>query len=170
MALTETRRHCLHHMKFHAFDSFEGLPPPQAETGVVEWTEGGLCTSEDGFWNLIKEHGIYVDQCRTTKGFYQNSLTTELQQDYLAREAKIALATIDCDLYESAVPVFSFIEPLLQEGSQLYIDDYFAGYKGSPAQGVSRAFDEFRSRSRFEYEAHMQVGWWGRSFIAYLQK
>ena len=32
---------------------------------------------------------------------------------------KIALVNVDCDLYESAVPVFRFIEPLLQEGAVL---------------------------------------------------
>ena len=48
---------------------------------------------------------------------------------------KIALVNIDCDLYEFAVPVFDFIDPLLQEGAVIYVDDLFAGYKGHPAQG-----------------------------------
>lgn len=63
-----------------------------------------------------------------------------------------------CDLYESAIPVFNFIEPLIQEGTVIYIDDYFAGFKGSPATGPARAFHEFESKSRFKFAQHMQVG------------
>ena len=74
---------------------------------------------------------------------------------------------IHCDLYESAVPVLKFLEPLLQEGSVLYLDDYFVGYRGSPRQGVARAFHEMERVSRFAFAPHLQVGWWGRSFIAY---
>jgi hypothetical protein len=117
---------------------------------------------------MVEGHGIYVDRVTPIKGFYGDSLTKELQRRFLDQESKIALATIDCDLYESAVPVFNFIEPLLQEGSVLYIDDLFAGYKGSPAKGVAKAFREFRARSRFRFVRHLDIGWWGRSYIAYI--
>ena len=115
MALTEARRHNLDTMKFWAFDSFEGLPDPTTETSVSKWTRGTLSTSESQFLAHVKTHGIYVDRVQTTKGFYSDSLTRELQERFLAEEAKIALVTVDCDLYESAVPVFDFIEPLLQD-------------------------------------------------------
>ena len=92
----------------------------------------------------------------------------DLQDSFVAKEAKIALCCIDCDLYESAVPVFNFIEPLLQEGTLIYLDDYFSGYKGSPKKGVALAFSQFQETSRFKFEPHMQLGWEARSFIAYL--
>ena len=169
MALTEARRHNLTTMKFFAFDSFEGLPDVRSQPDVALWRKGALHTSEEDFLKMVKEHGIYVDNCRTVKGFYQKTLTPELQRDFLEKEAKIALACIDCDLYESAVPVFEFIEPLLQEGSLLYIDDLFSGFRGSPLKGVARAFMEFERKSRFEFVPHLQVGWWGRSYIVYVQ-
>ena len=167
MALTEARRHNLDSMEFFGFDSFEGLPEVESQPSVSVWEKGALYTSEVEFWRLIKEHGIYADHVKTIKGFYQDTLTKELQDIFLSNEAKISLACIDCDLYESAVPVFDFIGPLLQEGSLLYIDDFFAGYKGSPVKGVSRAFAEFERKSKLKLVPHMQVGWWGRSFIAY---
>ena len=37
MALTEARRHGLDKMRFLAFDSFEGLPEPQEQTGVPDF-------------------------------------------------------------------------------------------------------------------------------------
>src|SRR5437899_5637607 len=167
MALTEARRHSVPDMKFYAFDSFEGLPDPVTDTSVEIWRRGALTTSEEEFHRLVREHGIYVDRVHTVKGFYGDSLTRALRGRLLEHENKIALVTIDCDLFESAVPVFEFIDPLLQEGAVLYIDDLFAGYKGSPAKGVARAFLEFQRKSRWSFVRHLDVGWWGRSYIAY---
>ena len=68
------------------------------------------------------------------------------------------------------MPVFNFIDPLLQEGSAIYIDDLFAGYKGSPAKGVARAFLEWQERTRWKLVRHLDIGWWGRSYLVYLEK
>src|SRR5215472_11039333 len=165
MALTEARRHNLDQMKFWAFDSFEGLPTPTTETSVSKWTQGALTTSEGAFRDLVRQHGIYVDKVHTVKGYYSDSLTTDLRQRLLEQEQKIALVTVDCDLYESAVPVFSFIEPLLQDGSVIYMDDLFVGNKGNPNRGVARAFLEFQKRSTWHLRRHLDVSWWGRSYI-----
>lgn len=167
MALSEARRHNLDQMRFWAFDSFEGLPD-SAGHSVEIWKRGALTTSQDDFMRMVRDHGIYADRVTPIKGFYSDSLTKELQKRFLDQESKIALVNIDCDLYESAVPVFEFIEPLLQEGTVLYIDDLFAGYKGNPTKGVARAFREFRARSRFKFVRHLDIGWWGRSYIAYV--
>lgn len=167
MALTEARRHNLDDMKFFAFDSFEGLPEVESGPSVDIWKKGALTTSEAEFRRMVDDHGIYADRVVTVKGFYNETLTKELQARFLERENKIALVTVDCDLYESAVPVFAFIEPLLQEGSLIYVDDLFCGYRGSPAKGVARAFVEFQRKSRFKFQPHMNVGWWGRTYIAY---
>jgi hypothetical protein len=167
MALTEARRHNLSDTNFYAFDSFAGLPEPETSPSVTMWKQGVLCTTEEQFWELVRAHGIYVDRCKTIKGFYQDSLSQERQQEFVCTGSKIAMVCVDCDLYESAIPVFKFIEPLLQEGSLIYIDDLFAGYKGSPAKGVARAFAEYQQSSRWKFVPHMQVGWWGRSYITY---
>ena len=65
------------------------------------------------------------------------------------------------------MPVFEFIEPLLQEGTILYVDDLFAGHKGNPHKGVARAFLEWQKRSRWKVARHLDVGWWGRSYFVY---
>jgi hypothetical protein len=102
----------------------------------------------------------------TVKGFYDKSLTAELQKRFLENEAKAVLINVDCDLYESAVPVFNFIEPLLQDGTVIYMDDLFVGNKGNPGRGVARAFLEFQERSKFRFARHLDIGWWGRSYVA----
>lgn len=166
MALTEARRHNLNDMKFWAYDSFEGLPAPTTETSVTKWTSGALTTSEASFQGLVKEHGIYTDKVTTVKGFYSDSLTPKLRDRMSNQEQKIALVTVDCDLYESAVPVFDFIDPLLQDGSVIYMDDLFVGNKGNPTRGVARAFLEFQKRSKWRFIRHLDVSWWGRTYIA----
>ncbi len=166
MALIEARRHNIADMKFWAFDSFEGLPNPTTETSNSKWIAGALATSERQFLDLVKAQGVYPERVNTVKGFYDKSLTKTLQQKIKAKENKIALVTVDCDLYESAVPVFKFIEPLLQEGSVIYMDDLFVGTKGSPKRGVARAFLEFQKRSKWSFIRHMDVSWWGRTYIA----
>lgn len=170
MALTEARRHDLSTMGFHAFDSFEGLPDPTSDTSVEIWKRGALTTSEEAFQSMVRDHGIYADNVRTIKGFYSDSLTPALQRTYLDSGRKISLVNIDCDLYESAIPVFKFIDPLLQEGTVIYIDDLFAGYKGSPKKGVAKAFLEWQASTRWKVVRHLDIGWWGRSYIVYLDK
>jgi O-methyltransferase len=165
--LTEARRHNSEKMNFYAFDSFEGLPEVENETAVPFWQKGALTTSEDQFMGMIREHKIYVDRVHTIKGYYSDSLTAALRESFVSKGSKVSLVNIDCDLYESAVPVFNFLEPLLQDGTVIYIDDFFAGYRGSPKKGVQLAFSEFLERSAFQFIEHMQIGWWGRSYIAY---
>jgi hypothetical protein len=62
--------------------------------------------------------------------------------------------------------VFNFIEPLLQDGTVIYMDDLFVGNKGNPGRGVARAFLEFQARSKFRFSRHLDIGWWGRSYVA----
>jgi len=167
MALTEARRHNLDDMRFYAYDSFEGLPQTTSNPDHDLWKQqGALTTTEETFMDLVNGHGIYTDKVETIKGFYDSSLTGAQREKIEATGRKISIATIDCDLYESAVPVFKYIEPLLQAGSIIYIDDLFVGYKGSPATGVAKAFLEFQQYSRFNFVRHLDVGWWGRSYIA----
>ena len=68
------------------------------------------------------------------------------------------------------MPVFDFIDPLLQDGAVIYVDDLFAGYKGHPHKGVARAFLEWQKRTRWKLVRHLDIGWWGRSYIVYLDK
>jgi len=168
MALTAARLHNMEDRRFWAFDSFEGLPDPVSATSVEIWRRGALTTPEADFMRMVKEHGLYVDRVKTVKGFYSESLTATLRQQMLDENARAAFVNVDCDLYESAVPVFEFIDPLMQEGTVLYIDDLFVGHRGSPMKGVAKAFLEYQQRTRWRFVQHLEVGWWGRSYIVYL--
>ena len=151
MALTEARRHGMSDRLFYGYDSFEGLPPATSDPARDLWRQAGvLTTSEDEFRKIICEHGLYVDQARTIKGFYNKSLTTERQNQILAESGPAALIVVDCDLYESAVSVFDYIDPFLQEGTALYIDDLFVGYRGTPTKGGGTRFSRIPSAEPFQ--------------------
>lgn len=167
MALTEASRHQLDDMRFLAFDSFEGLPEVGEDPKHELWSKAGaLATTPEEFLDLIRQHDIYPDRVELVPGFYDRSLTPELQGRFLRNGVSAALICVDCDLYESAVPVFNFVGPMLREGSVIYLDDLFAGYGGSPFAGVGRAFLEFQDKTDWMFVRHMDIGWWGRSYIA----
>jgi hypothetical protein len=170
MALTEARKHNLAQMNFVAFDSFQGLPEPESAQVVEIWEKGALCTTEGEFRGLVQAHGIYTGRVELVKGFYKDSLNGELYSRLREDNRKPALVTVDCDLYESAKEVFRFLVPFVVAGTVIYLDDYFAGYKGNPMKGVRCAFDEFERQladSGFNLTPHLQVGWWGKSYIVY---
>lgn len=167
VALSEARRNDMHTMRFYAYDSFVGLPATDTAPDLTAWQPGTMAMSEQEFKTLLDVHGVYLDKIRITKGFFDQSLTPALQAELIATERKIAIVNVDCDLYESAVPVFDFIEPLLQEGALVYVDDYYVGYKGNPRKGVARAFHEWERRSQWQFHRHITAGWWGQAFIAY---
>ncbi len=168
MALTEARRKNFDRMRFWAFDSFAGLPDFR-ESNLEHnrfYGRGALETSEEAFREIVRRHGVYADRVTTVKGFYHDSLTEERARGMAEKGVKASFVTVDCDLYESAVPVFAFLGPFLQEGTVLYLDDYYAAFKGSPFRGIGKAFREFEKGSPFFFEPFRTVGWWGRSYIA----
>ena len=170
MALTEAYKHSLD-MRFYAFDSFRGLPDHTIKSEHPGWTQGALSTPVDEFWRIVKAHGLYIDKIFPIEGYYSESLSEELLYRQIEVEkVKAALITVDCDLYESARDVFNYVIPLIQAGSIVYLDDYWAGHKSSPVRGVAAAFAEFipkLERSGYKMAEHLTIGWWGKSFIAY---
>lgn len=82
---------------------------------------------------------LRIDRNRlcVVKGYYNDPLTPELQRSLLGKS--IAVAMIDCELYESTVPVLEFIRPFLQQGSILVFDDCSRCY-GSEKRGREEPF------------------------------
>ncbi len=169
MALTEARKRDLADMHFWAFDSFEGLP----EDGSVKskhplWVKGALSTSLDEFQRIIRSHGIYVDRVHPVKGFFSESLNLELKDKIRETGRSVCFICLDCDLYESAQAALKFSSSFLQEGTVIYVDDLFAGYRSNFRKGVGKALFEFQKYIEtigYCLVPHMNVGWWGRTYI-----
>lgn len=138
-------RHFRHHFNFDfaVFDSFQGLPEISKIDESEIFVEHGMCMSLEEFQAKVKSIGIDKKRLRVVKGFYCDTLTQELQTELLGKS--IAVAMVDCDLYESTVPVLEFIRPFLRQGSIIIFDDWSC-YFGSNDKGERRAFAEFTAK------------------------
>jgi O-methyltransferase len=123
-----------------AFDSFEGLPEIPAIDKNPMWQKGTCATSEEELIAIVKSAGLPRDRLITVKGFYDQSLTSEVADQLLPQKA--ILIYVDCDLYTSTKPVLKFVKNFLQSGTIIVFDDWFL-FNADPERGQRRAWAEF---------------------------
>lgn len=153
-------------MRFCAFDSFEGLPEPGGVDAVEGYTsnfhKGDFACSEESFKARIAEQGVDLARVVTVPGWFERTLTSDTQRAIGLEKA--AFAWIDCDLYESAVPVLRFITPLLTTGAVVLFDDWRC-FRNDPARGVQRACREWLAGNpRLHLAELFSFGWNGMAF------
>ena len=149
-------------LRFRLFDSFQGLPHA-AELGG--WKAGDYAASLDEVRAAAREEGIPDDVWQAIPGFYSETLTPELARKLADEGTRAAVAWIDCDLYESARDVLSFLTPLAVTGTLLCFDDYYA-FRGDPAQGEQRALHGWLDANpSLDAVPYLNFGWHGKSFI-----
>ncbi|MGD0731137.1 MAG: TylF/MycF/NovP-related O-methyltransferase [Terracidiphilus sp.] len=121
---TRVLRRALGHSRKRIFacDSFQGL------TEKFENAEVGTFACEPP-----RIPGVEI-----VKGFFEDSLTPELA----ARVGRVALASLDADLYSSTLCALNWLTPLLGTGSLLLFDE-FLGEKESE----KRAFEEWSEKT-----------------------
>ncbi|MDX2034333.1 MAG: TylF/MycF/NovP-related O-methyltransferase [Blastocatellia bacterium] len=152
--------------RFFAFDSFEGLPDGPAER-QVDYFPGSYQCSEAQFKANLARDGVDMRRVVTVPGFYDKSLTPETRQRLGLRRAAVAM--IDCDLYESTVPVLDFLTDLVGQGTVLIFHDWFR-YQGNPNQGEQRACREWLARNpQFELIEYWREGPQAVSFLVNLK-
>lgn len=151
-------------MKFYAFDSFQGLPESKGvDKEVEQFKKGEYACSEEQFRENLRKKGVDMAKVTTVPGWYDNTLNDATKKKLPLKSA--AVVWIDCDLYESTVPVLNFLTDYAQDGTILIFDDWFC-FRGNPGRGEQRAFREWLERNpsitASEYYKH---GFWGNSFI-----
>jgi O-methyltransferase len=129
--------------RFFAFDSFSGLPGGTAERHL-DYAEAAYACSESQFLKNIQDGGVPQDDVTTVAGYYDKTLSAEKKAELSLSQAAIVL--IDCDLYESTVPVLDFITDLVGQGTIIIFDDWYR-YKGSRHQGEQRACNEWLQKN-----------------------
>ncbi len=152
--------------RFIAFDSFQGLPPAASMgDGVNIYAAGEFATSRASFErNLGSLRARFPIEI--VEGWFDESLTAANAQRL--RLTKAAFVNIDCDLYESTVPVLNFVFPLLQTGTILYFDDWFS-CRGSLQHGEARAVREWLERHpEIQLVDYRNVGITGKMFVVNL--
>lgn len=148
--------------RFFAFDSFEGLPPGEAER-QVDYNPGAYGCSEVEFRANIAAEGVDLSRVVAVPGFYDRSLTPEVKRKHGLKRAAVVM--IDCDLYESTVPVLDFLTDLVGQGTVLIFHDWFR-FKGRPDAGEQRACREWLARNpHIELIDHWRQGPQAVSFL-----
>ncbi len=152
-------------MTFYAFDSFEGLPDVRGvdAKGFRQFTKGEYSCSVEDFRNILAKKKVDLTKVHLIKGWYDQTLNAETRASIPLKKA--AIIWIDCDLYESTVPVLNFITDLVQDGTIIIFDDWNA-FRADPHRGERRAFSEWLAKnpSIFAEEFH-RFSWHGNSFI-----
>lgn len=153
--------------RFFAFDSFEGLPPGPAERHV-DYGVGAYACSEGQFLDNLKREGVDLSRVVTIPGYYDKTLTPELKSRYGLEKAAVVM--IDCDLYESTVPVLDFLTDIVDQGTVLIFQDWFR-FKGRPGSGEQRACREWLARNpHLELIEYWREGPQAVSFIVNLKE
>jgi hypothetical protein len=149
--------------RFFAFDSFAGLPQVASMgDGHNIYARGEFSASRATFEKTLGKllHRFPVE---IVPGWFDETLTCQTAKRLDLRKA--AFVNVDCDLYESTVPVLEFVTPILQSGTILYFDDWFS-HRGSMDHGEPRATREWLERHpNIRLVDYRNVGVTGKMFI-----
>lgn len=154
-------------MQFYAFDSFAGLPSPSGvdAEGYRQFDEGQYQCDEPTFKANLRRQGVDLNRVTIVPGWFKDSLTDAARTALPLTRA--ALIWIDCDLYESAVPVLNFVTDYVQDGAVIVFDDWFA-FRSRPERGEQRAFSEWLESTPFVSAVQfLRMGWHGNSFVVH---
>jgi hypothetical protein len=151
-------------MRFFGFDSFQGLPDVEGED-----KKAGIFISGDYAWTRsaverdLASHGFDWSRGTLIGGYFDQSLTRSEKLDQQMGPAAVVM--VDCDLYQSTVPVLAFVADLLQDGTIMLFDDWSC-FGGGDDRGEPRAFAEFlRDHPQWRPEWWMDFGTYGKAFI-----
>jgi hypothetical protein len=148
--------------RYFAFDSFEGLPAGSAER-QTDYEPGAYACSQAEFRANVAAEGVDMRRVVTVPGMFDQSLNAATKAQHGLRKA--ALIFIDCDLYESTVPVLDFCTDLVTQGTIIVFQDWFR-FKGRPDQGEQRACNEWLARNpQFELIEYWREGPQAVSFL-----
>jgi len=153
-------------MKLYGFDSFRGLPKPTGIDIHDQWKEGDFAIGISEFEEKLRTLGIEPNEYKLIPGFYDVSLKNNPPNKIGITTA--AFVYIDCDLYESTIPVLTYLASVLQTGTIVAFDDFYC-FNGDPERGGQRALKEFlQSNPHIKFNSFLNIGWHGKSFIVKL--
>jgi O-methyltransferase len=159
------RRSGLNAMNFYAFDSFRGLPEIKGidAEGFAHFREGAFACDMDQFRSIIASNGVALDRVNLVPGWYDEVLNEQTKGKLPLSSA--AVIWVDCDLYESTVPVLDFITGYIQDGTIIIFDDWFS-FRGDPNRGEQKAFAEWLANNpQIRATEFHKFDWKGSSFI-----
>ena len=153
-------------MRFVALDSFEGLPEPKGIDAQDRYTsgffKGQFACDVKQFENNLVDSGVDLNRVTVIRGWYDESLQPGNSQS--SGIGKVAAAWIDCDLYESTIPVLEYLIPRLSVGTVLLFDDWRC-YRNLADFGQQRACREWLERNpKISLNEFVDFGFHGQAF------
>lgn len=124
-------------IRYHAFDSFDGLPQTKNPDSPVQYFKGNYKAEENVFRERIEGSGVDMSRVTITKGWFNETLKDETAKKLDLKE--VSIAYVDCDIYESTQDVLNFLTPFLKTGSVIIFDDWFRnrGISNAGVQGAT---------------------------------
>lgn len=153
-------------MRFVAFDSYEGLPKPKGIDAIDGYSshfyERQFACSQEDFIRNLRRNCVNLSRVKIVKGWFNETLTGGVGA--LHGVDRIAVAWIDCDLYESTLPVLEYLTGRIGEGSVILFDDWRC-FRNLPDFGQQRAVREWLNRNpRISLQELLSFGWNGIAF------
>lgn len=146
---------------FYGFDSFDdGFKYFDEKDKHPFFKEGDFKSS----FKKVEKRFKKFNNIKLIKGYFEESIVNK-QPKEIAGEDKCAIIFIDTDLMNPALIAMEFIQPILQKGSILILDDYFA-YRGDGTKGTSGALKTFLLKhTSITLREYFKYGHGGISFI-----
>lgn len=147
--------------KFFGFDSFdEGFKYFNERDVHPFFKEGDFKSS----FKKVSQRLKNFKNVRLVKGYFEESIKDK-DVSLVCGSTKCAILFIDCDLMGPAYIALNFIKPILQVGSVIVLDDYYA-YKGNPELGTSGALCTFlKENPNIRLRQYCKYGYGGDSFM-----
>jgi len=124
--------------RFWAYDSFEGLPELSERDEGGPFHTGHFAHGRNRFEARLHRARVPAADVIVVEGWFDKTLTDPSRP----APTSIALAWIDCDLYESTVSVLRYLTPRINPGSILMFDDWYT-FRADPDKGEMRACEEW---------------------------
>ncbi len=154
-----SRRHGLLDTTFWLFDSFEGLPEVTGLDVGGPFATGEFSCSRKEYEKKLRRNGIDFERIVITEGYFDATLPS------VTTPAKFSVVWIDCDLYESTVPVLEWLSDRLVDGAVICFDDWYT-FNARPDRGEQRAVAEWLAANpTFNLMPYREFHWAGKSFI-----
>lgn len=133
-------------------DSFEGLPPPNAEeypadAGDKHHQFKELAVSMEQVMSNFSRYNLLDDQVKFLKGWFKDTLPG-------APIKKLAVIRLDGDMYGSTIEALNALYPKLSIGGYIIIDDYGA------VEGCKKAVHDYREQHGINGEI-IPIDWTG---------
>lgn len=150
-------------MNYWAFDSFQGLPEVKNQDEGGPFYTGEFSFSKREFTQNLIRYKVDLRRVEMIEGYYDQTL--ELTSSVSKLPKSVAIAWVDCDLYESTVPVLNYLGNVLVDGAVIIFDDWFC-FNGRRDRGEQLACREWLDRNpTFQLTEYQKYHWGGNSFI-----